>query len=673
MLKRFIPIIVAAIIIVTYKPVITQTSSSIIDEGNSPSIDGKIKESEWRTARVFTEFYTFVPKSDSKNYDSTIVYVKQSKDAIYLAFKYWPKGKIITKSLNRDMSTEEENEFFILLDLENKGQNGYFFSFNFIDNQRDALVFNSRNMSSEWDWVWESKSTIFSLPKDGKPGYIETEIKIPVDKLQNKCKDQIGLDIQMFSYKPDGSYYWYSISPNSELMNLRTTYKLDIKPFDEKLNINFNALPFFVGNKFNDSTYKAQFGGEFNISFDKHKLKGTINTDESTLEADPFRFSFYGRPIFLTEKRPFFSKDLDMYRTPINLFYTRAIDKIDFGFNYTFRSNSFKTGAVYVEQEKDANGNKKRYFITRPKYNSDLFNLGGMYIYSEDKSNDYKENILSFDGKLNLPSRFRFVPQFATNFKGNAYDMHLYYEQNSSGPYGDLQYRRFDEKFEASTMFNDYGNDYDEIIANAGYKIIRDTKYLNDIGFGTSYYRARTLSDKFTYQEAVSGNVYYKLNGWISISHYLEYNRPDGYNASGEIENFKNVLQEHSIKFIFGDNTFTAGYLFGKYYGSYLKSPYLNLDLSFYNRLSLNISYNYRSIDAVDQHIFRAKLDFKVMDKLYLRSFFQKDTYNRLALWNTMIQYEFFAGSNVYLVLNLEGEKLQNTRRYFKVGYEFNF
>jgi hypothetical protein len=61
------------------------------------------------------------------------------------------------------------------------------------------------------------------------------------------------------------------------------------------------------------------------------------------------------------------------------------------------------------------------------------------------------------------------------------------------------------------------------------------------------------------------------------------------------------------------------------------------------------------------------------MDKLYLRTFFQKDTYGHRALWNTMIQYEFFGGSNVYLVLNLDGDRLQYTRRYFKVGYEFNF
>jgi len=327
-------------------------SDTDADVSSTPSIDGKIGSSEWKDAMVFTKFFLTIPKSDEKYYDSTIIYVKQTKDAIWFAFRYWPKGKVICQSLNRDVSTEEENEFFILIDFENKNQNGYFFSTSFQSNQRDALIYNQRNHSSSWDWIWENKARIVKDAKDGDPGYIETEIKIPVDKIQNKNKKQIGFDIQMFSYKPDGTYYYYSIIPESELLSVKHTYKFDLQtPFDERLNLNFNATPFIVANKFNDINGRFRYGGELSISLDKHKLKSTFHTDESTLEADPFRFAFYGRPIFLQERRPFFSKDLDLFNTPINLFYTRAIQNIDYGFNYTFRSDKFKMGAVYVRED----------------------------------------------------------------------------------------------------------------------------------------------------------------------------------------------------------------------------------------------------------------------------------------------------------------------------------
>jgi hypothetical protein len=87
---------------------------------------------------------------------------------------------------------------------------------------------------------------------------------------------------------------------------------------------------------------------------------------------------------------------------------------------------------------------------------------------------------------------------------------------------------------------------------------------------------------------------------------------------------------------------------------------------------SILFAYDYRTVMDIKQSIFSAKLDWRVFPKLYLRSYYQEDTYNKLALWNTMLQYEFFAGSSVYLVMNLLGEKLQNTGKYFKVGYDFN-
>src|SRR5690349_22903141 len=125
---------------------LTQTSINP-DAGSTPKIDGKINDAEWADAKVFTDFYMMIPKSDSKDYDSTIAYIRQTRDAIYIAIKYWPRGKIIKQSLTRDRSTDEENEFFILLDLENKNKNGYVFVVSFLDNQRDAVVFNQTNQS----------------------------------------------------------------------------------------------------------------------------------------------------------------------------------------------------------------------------------------------------------------------------------------------------------------------------------------------------------------------------------------------------------------------------------------------------------------------------------------------------------------------------------------------
>jgi hypothetical protein len=648
------------------------------DDVALPIIDGKINSVEWAEASVFNDFHMFIPKSDSKDYDSTTIFMKQTKDALYFAFKFSPRGKVISKSLRRDRSTDEENEFFILLDFENKNQNGYIFVFSFLDNQRDLLVYNQRSQSSEWDWVWECKSTIFKEAKENEPGYIETEVKIPVDKIQNKNKSQIGLNFQLFAYRQDGSSYWYSLTPECELMSLKYMQKINIIPFDEKMDINVNANPFAVGNKFNDSTSKTQFGGEFTLSLDKHKLKATYNTDESTLEADPYSFSFYNRPIYLEEKRPFFSKDLDIYRSPINLFYTRAIQNINYGFNYTYRSDKFNSGVTYLEEETDRNGNNRKFLTARPKYSSSDFYVGGFFLYSKDRTNDYQERIFSLDGMYRFPKNpLRLMGQYATNLSGSAYKLYGYYQSNDDGgPYADVTYNKVDKNFNASTLFNfnvGLQNNYDELSFSGGYNWVYDRKYFSRISAGGGYYRARQLSDNFNIQNAFKTNLNLKLNGELSYSLYMEYNMPDDYNSNGDIITRKNFLQEHYIQYLLGNNSIYAGYFFGNYFGSYLRNPYFGFNIIFFDNLAFNTNVNFISNSGIDRTILNTRMDYRLAKKLYLRAFYQKDTYSKKGLLNAMLQYEFFAGSNIYLVINLDGDKLQYTRRYFKIGYDFNF
>ncbi len=643
-----------------------------------PRIDGHIEAAEWEGAKKFDQFYVTVPRS-AEHADSTIVLIKQSSDAIYIGFRYWPRGKIIRQSLIRDRSTNEENEFFILLDLENKNQNGYFFAFSFLDNQRDMAIYNQRNMSSEWDWKWNVKTREYAKANGDQPGYIEAEVEIPVDRLQNKNRSQIGIDVQMFAYRPDGTGYFYSIIPSSELLSLTGTYKMDIEPFEERTNFRFSATPYVVANRLSDSSYRADVGGELNIALDRHTLKGTYNTDESTLEADPFNFSLYGRPIFLQEKRPFFSKDLDIYRSPINLFYTRAIQNIDYGANYTFRSDHLKVGSAYVREERLDGARAREFFVTRPIVSTPYANFGATTLYSKDPSNQVTDKIISLDSRADLPSRFVFNPQYIRSTNGYAYQTYLYYQYNASGgPYADLFYRRFSEKFDALTLFNNFGGNSDEILASGGYQFVYKRPYFSSINVRSEYYRAQRLSDQFKYEERVAGSADYTVNDWLRVGHYFEYNRPHELMDTTRITR-KNFLQDHSATILYGANTLYIGYNFGSYFGSTLHNPYATLNLYFFNRLSGILTFiRFTNVDF-RRDIYRAKIDYRILRKLYLRTFFQREvredkvanTTVNVNSWNSLLQYEFFAGSNIYLVLNLQGKRLDQVGQYFKVGYEF--
>lgn len=641
-----------------------------------PVIDGKINDLEWSKARVFGDFFTVVPRTAERNGDSTVVFVRQSSDALYFAFKFHPRSKVIRQSLIRDQSSDEENEFFILLDLENKNQNGYIFIFNFLNNQRDMAVYNQRNLAFEWDWVWQCKSVVYREPTGTEPGYIETEVRIPVDRIQNKNQQQIGIDLQLFAYKPDGSSYFYALTPESEILTIKSTYKLDIEPFEESFTPDVSAIPFVVGQRAENTATTGTLGGDLNLSLDKHKLKATINTDESTLEADPFQFSLYGQSIFLQEKRPFLSKDLDIYRMPINIFYTRAIQDIQWGGNYTFRSDDIKAGLVSVEDELDSDrdGNKERRHLTvvRSTWNGGDLNLGTTLLYGRNSDTKAVERAVSLDSRVELPLGFRFQPQWITNTNGSAYQVQLAKPRDwAGGFYGSAVYKRFGYGFDVSTLFNNYGTEYHERALDLGFRSVSNRRLFSQLEFNAEYYKAATLASGFIYQEYGALYASNLLLENLQLAHRIEVNRPEEATTTGIITH-KNLLQDHSAKLILGAQAITLGYNFGSYFGTHLKNPYANARIILWDRLAMDMTLIHRNYADVRQTIARVKLDVRLMERLYFRSFVQKDSYNKLGLWNTLLQYEFFAGSSVYLVLNQVGEHFEQTGQFFKVGYEVN-
>jgi hypothetical protein len=116
-----------------------------------------------------------------------------------------------------------------------------------------------------------------------------------------------------------------------------------------------------------------------------------------------------------------------------------------------------------------------------------------------------------------------------------------------------------------------------------------------------------------------------------------------------------------------------AGYTHGPYFGTYLKNPYFGFNYFLFDKVAINTDVNFYRLNDEDRTIINTRLDYRALRKLYLRAFLQKDTFTKNALLNAMVQYEFFAGSNLYLVVNLIGDDLQYTSRYSKIGYEFNF
>jgi hypothetical protein len=164
----------------------------------------------------------------------------------------------------------------------------------------------------------------------------------------------------------------------------------------------------------------------------------------------------------------------------------------------------------------------------------------------------------------------------------------------------------------------------------------------------------------------------FKVSEWMRLNLYGEYNRPNDF-ENGELITRTNTLQDYNATFYYGNNSVNVGYFFGPYYGSFLQNPYMSFNLFFLEKVGLRGSVQYIDDGFNEGMLMNTRVDYRIFEKLYLRSFFQRDNIRDQSLWNMMAQYEFFGGSNIYLVINLIGDQLQQTNRYFKVSYQFDF
>ncbi|MEZ4691360.1 MAG: hypothetical protein R3A12_14860 [Ignavibacteria bacterium] len=214
---------------------------------------------------------------------------------------------------------------------------------------------------------------------------------------------------------------------------------------------------------------------------------------------------------------------------------------------------------------------------------------------------------------------------------------------------------------------------------SGGYNFVYDRKYFSDMNFNAGYFKLSTLEQEgpfpsgFNFQKYLYFSSNFKVSEFLRFNQYFEYNKPNSIDANGNLQTFTNTAQDYNASIFLGTNYINVGYYFGPYFGSFIQNPYISGNVFLFDRLALNGSLTFVNLDDSKRTILNTGLNWKIMNKLFLRSYYQRDNLSKQALWNSILQYEFFAGSNAYLVINMNGDHLQYIAKYFKVGYDFTF
>ncbi len=662
---------------------------------NPPKIDGILNDSCWKEAPKVEDFVQREPDIGQKATERTIVYCLYDRSTLYFGFKMMDAKpeKIVAEQIRRDSDLTLDDFIMVMLDTYNDDLSGYYFAVNPINTQLDGQIREQANIGKEWDGDWKSKT------RTTDEGWV-AELAIPFNILKfSKENKTWGINFYRLQKRKEEYSYW----ANTGVSPYRVSFFGDLRGLKEiKQKIRLHILPYStVRYEKHSSSEKYSKISKTGVDIN-YKITPDISTtltyepDFCQVEPDEVQINLSKETeLCLPEKRPFFLEDFGLFDTDIPVFYSRRISDIDYGVKTSGKMSHLGVdgGAFYIRSPQSTNywGLRLKKYAFRRSHSIGIIGVG-----KEESNNNY-DRAFGLDIHIHLGKSFGMRGNMATNFasdlsrSNNAYETWIQFKTSYhkslkiifSGSYRDYEksfrpevgyISRNDIKGPNGTLaiyffppkWGLYRIDFIEFLQGLkdhdGHKVLygpRETfQILFKNGLGFSYY-----DNRFGHRY---GDDYYP-------------------NAIKAVD-----LLYAPTKL----NSFDIGYMWGKYYGSNMKYPYIMVSSQVFNALVLGLSIDYQYIEypgIIEKYwINTLELDCKLTSKLSCRAFIQSfeqkqpgertEQTNRKINLNFLVKYDISAGSHLYFVWN-EGHgfvdksylqlPLQNRTIFLKFVYDF--
>lgn len=296
-----------------------------------PQIDGKLDEAIWRRAKAADKFTQKVPDTGKPPSHSTRVRILYDNEAIYVGVECEQRGTPVVARLTRRDRWIEADVASIIFDTRDDGKSALEFGVNAAGVLYDSLHFNDTDESSDWDEVWDART---SIQEHGWSA--EFRIPLRILRFREGAKQRFGLQIRRRVSMHQEVDEWAFI-PRDAGGEVSLYGKLDgLDGLQAGSAIEFR--PFLVGSvNYSESESTAHGSGFFplgsaglDVKWHPNQsltLDATIFPDFGQVEADQVILNLSNFEQFLPERRPFFLEGVDILSTPFQLLYTRRLGR----------------------------------------------------------------------------------------------------------------------------------------------------------------------------------------------------------------------------------------------------------------------------------------------------------------------------------------------------------
>lgn len=337
-----------------------------------PVIDGALSEGVWQKTEISTHFFRAEQTRGVPAKLNTQAMVLYDENTLYIGMRCEePKMNNLRETqTRRDTPVWHDDAVEILLDTYNDQRNCYVFAVNTLGTQTDERISNESVFDLSWDAKWQAK-----VKKNGD--HWTAEIAIPFRELRFDRRNRTwGINFWR-AHPMDGESYSWS-DTGGDFGRVSEFGKLTDLDFSKvKTDRRLGILPYVTHRALENQEDDADSGVDLILPLSTNLTSNlTFNPDFSQLESDPTQINIYSdRELSLPERRPFFREGADLFRLPLNLFYTRRVQEIDYGVKTTGKVGGYNFALIdaygRMVDRYDADEKKKANLFTA-RVNRDL-------------------------------------------------------------------------------------------------------------------------------------------------------------------------------------------------------------------------------------------------------------------------------------------------------------
>ena len=558
-------------------------------------IDGKLNEPAWQKAEHKSHFiekdpYPLVPTSDETEF--AILYDAEN---IYIGAWCWDEHPEKVVAYLAPRGTYGADNLQLFLDTYNDHRTGYKFVISPTGVQGDELRYDDVKRDKNWNGIWYSEGSV-----DDKGWYVE--VKIPFFNLRYASKENQtwGFNIMRTMARESSRSQWKPHLPewdNNTRMS-RLGQIVGIHDISSGRTFEFRPYGTVSSTKTMDAApfNAVNFGGDVRFSPSPNITADfTFNPDFAQVDADVFEINLTRFPTRFAELRPFFTERINVFNTPLELFYSRRIGAkgdilggvkmtgklnhgVEFGVlgNVTGKSvfkssmqNTEKATYGVMRVKKDIGGSSSIGILAATKEEVDRYNriagVDGSFVLRGNNFIDFQAATGQTEMQLDQNMAYNLSYIHTGDLMGVSFigeRVEPCFEINRVGYIQKEPYRGWDKAtgiYKFSPRINKYN--LRRIIANATFEYERDLFTSDYINGWLERYPGFTPDPMF-------GNVIHNNEGNSIISSGIR--TSDNYKTGGDVT--VNMINE--MIFMVDYKHFTATELTGKYSGNIFMASY---------------------------------------------------------------------------------------------------